>query len=93
MKILLTFENGNTEILNISKEYSMKMAKLEYLNSWRPDGIVVNVSRLKQGGSRKGSGAKLKYNEPTKTIAVRVPISKIDEIKQIIKEYLNQLKK
>ena len=40
-----------------------------------------------RGGSREGSGRKLKYNEPTKT--VRVPVSKIIEIKN----YLNEAEK
>jgi len=40
------------------------------------------------GGKRKGSGAKSKYNEPTKTIAFRVPISKINEVKEVIKALL-----
>ena len=40
-----------------------------------------------RGGSRDGSGRKLKYNEPTKT--VRVPVSKIIEIKN----YLNEAEK
>ena len=35
-----------------------------------------------RGGSREGSGRKLKYNEPTKT--VRVPVSKIIEIKNYL---------
>jgi hypothetical protein len=42
-----------------------------------------------RGGSRQGSGAKPKYNEPTKTIAFRVPVSKITEIKIIIKNMLS----
>lgn len=42
----------------------------------------------KIGGTRKGSGAKPKYNEKTTTIAFRVPISKINDIKHLIKNYL-----
>ncbi len=38
----------------------------------------------KQGGARKGSGAKPKYVEPTKTVAFRVPVSMIDEIKHLV---------
>lgn len=37
------------------------------------------------GGKRKGCGNKPKYNEKTTTIAFRVPISKVDEVKQLIK--------
>lgn len=39
----------------------------------------------KQGGKRKGAGRKPKYNEPTTTIAFRVPVSKVKEVKGIVK--------
>ena len=42
-----------------------------------------------RGGTRKGSGAKPKYNEPTKTIAFRVPVSRIERIKSMIKTLLD----
>jgi len=42
-----------------------------------------------RGGTRKGSGAKPKYNEETKTVAFRCPISKIDELKQLNKAKLS----
>ena len=48
------------------------------------------MKKGKRGGTRKGSGAKPKYNEQTKTIAFRCPISKINEIKLVVK---NQLEK
>lgn len=41
-----------------------------------------------RGGKRIGSGAKLKYNEPTKTFAFRCPVSKLDELKLIVKNKL-----
>jgi len=41
-----------------------------------------------KGGARQGSGAKPKYTERTKTIAFRCPISKIDELRLIIKSKL-----
>ena len=44
----------------------------------------------KQGGSRLGSGAKSKYNEPTTTIAFRVPVSKSSELKELIKSKLKE---
>lgn len=37
-----------------------------------------------RGGTRKNSGAKPKYNEQTKTVAFRCPISKVDELLYII---------
>ena len=42
----------------------------------------------KRGGTRKGSGAKPKYNEKTETFGVRCPISKIEQLKLIIKAKL-----
>jgi DNA polymerase V len=41
-----------------------------------------------RGGNREGSGRKLKYNEPTKTL--RVPVSKIIEIKNYLNEAEHQ---
>lgn len=43
-----------------------------------------------RGGIRKGSGAKPKYNEETKTIAFRCPLSKVDELKLIVKSKLSE---
>jgi hypothetical protein len=39
----------------------------------------------KHGGKRLGVGRPAEYNEETKTIAFRCPISKIPELKEIIK--------
>ena len=47
------------------------------------------LNNPKHGGTRNGSGAKPKYNEETKTIAFRCPISKVDELKTIINAKLN----
>ena len=44
----------------------------------------------KRGGKRIGSGQKLKYNEETKTIAFRCPISKVEKLKEIIKAQLSE---
>lgn len=43
-----------------------------------------------RGGIRQGSGAKPKYNEETKTVAFRCPISKVDELKIIVKSKLSE---
>lgn len=40
------------------------------------------------GGSRLNAGAKPKYTEPTKTTAFRIPVSKIDEVKKIVRDFL-----
>ena len=42
-----------------------------------------------RGGTRKGSGAKPKYGEKTKTIAFRVPMSKIEHVKSLLKKMLD----
>ena len=44
-----------------------------------------------RGGKRPNSGRLPKYNEPTKVIAFRVPISHIDSIKALITAYLLEL--
>lgn len=43
-----------------------------------------------KGGKRKGAGAKPKYNEETKTVAFRCPLSKVDELKIIVKSKLSE---
>ena len=43
-----------------------------------------------RGGTRQGSGAKPKYNEETKTVAFRCPLSKVDELKIILKSKLSE---
>ena len=43
-----------------------------------------------RGGIRKGSGAKPKYKEQTKTIAFRCPMSKVDELKLLVKSKLSE---
>ena len=48
-------------------------------------------SNQNRGGARRNAGAKPKYNEPTKTTAFRIPISKVDEVKKIVLDYLNSL--
>jgi hypothetical protein len=46
--------------------------------------------RETRGGTRQGSGAKPKYSEKTTTIAFRVPISKVEEVQEIIKQKQTQ---
>jgi hypothetical protein len=43
-----------------------------------------------RGGSGKGQGRKLKFNEETVTIAARCPISKKNELKSLIAEKLSE---
>ena len=46
------------------------------------------MQKNKKGGKRIGSGAKSKYNEETKTVAFRCPLSKVDELKIVVKSKL-----
>lgn len=50
------------------------------------------MKKENRGGKRKGSGPKLKYGEPTNTIAFRVPVSHIPKITEIVNNYLAKLK-
>ena len=50
--------------------------------------IADNDKKENRGGSRLNAGAKPKYTEPTKTTAFRIPISKIDEVKKLVREFL-----
>ena len=43
-----------------------------------------------RGGTRQGSGAKPKYNEQTKTVAFRCPLSKVEELKTLIRSKLSE---
>jgi hypothetical protein len=47
-------------------------------------------NKTNRGGTRQGSGAKPKYSEKTKTFGVRCPVSKIPELKLLIKEKLSE---
>jgi hypothetical protein len=46
------------------------------------------MKKENRGGSRLNAGAKPKYNEPTKTTAFRIPISKVDEVKMLVRDFL-----
>ena len=48
------------------------------------------MKNKKRGGTRKNAGAKPKYNEETKTVAFRCPLSKVDELKLVIKSKLSE---
>ena len=47
------------------------------------------LQKMEWGGIRQGSGAKPKYSEKTKTISFRCPMSKVDELKLIVKSKLS----
>lgn len=45
---------------------------------------------IRRGGKRKNAGRKSAFNEPTKTVSFRCPLSKVDELKIIIKSKLSE---
>ncbi len=49
-----------------------------------------SIKKEKRGGARQGSGAKPKYSVQTKTVAFRCPLSKVDELKNIVKSKLSE---
>lgn len=48
------------------------------------------LQKMEWGGSRNGCGAKPKYSEKTKTVAFRCPLSKVNELKIIVKSKLSE---
>jgi hypothetical protein len=50
----------------------------------------MQTKKKTRGGTRQGSGAKPKYLEQTKTIAFRCPLSKVDELKIVVKSKLSE---
>jgi len=47
------------------------------------------MTKPTRGGARIGAGSKPKYNEPTTTIAFRCPISKVEEVKEVVRKELS----
>jgi hypothetical protein len=45
------------------------------------------------GGPNRNQGRKSPFAELTKTTTFRIPISQIDNVKRIVKDYLQQFKK
>ena len=48
------------------------------------------LQKMDWGGIRKNAGAKPKYSEQTKTVAFRCPLSKVDELKLVVKSKLSE---
>ena len=44
----------------------------------------------KQGGKRQNAGRKSAFNEPTKPVSFRCPLSKIDELKLYVTAKLSE---
>jgi hypothetical protein len=47
----------------------------------------------KQGGKRKNAGRKSAFNEPTKTVSFRCPLSKTEELKVYVTAKLSEWSK
>ena len=54
------------------------------------ENLNTTTKKETRGGTRQGSGAKPKYNEETKTVAFRCPLSKVDELNIIVKSKLSE---
>ena len=50
----------------------------------------MQTKKKARGGTRRNAGAKPKYNEQTKTVAFRCPLSKVDELKILVKSKLSE---
>lgn len=50
----------------------------------------MEIKKEKRGGKRLNSGRKPAFSEPTKTVSFRCPVSKIDELKLIVKSTLSK---
>lgn len=48
------------------------------------------VKKKKQGGKRKNAGRKSAFNESTKTVSFRCPLSKVDELKLYVTAKLSE---
>lgn len=48
------------------------------------------MTKDNRGGKREGAGKPSYYNEPTKPVTFRLPISKIDEIKEKFNKILEK---
>lgn len=54
---------------------------------------MYNEKKIKHGGKRKNAGRKSQYNEPTKTVSFRLPLSLIAPITKYVKRALAKSKK
>ncbi len=70
------------------KQHRLKMKNLiDIIETTNEPNIL---QKMEWGGSRKNAGAKPKYNEETKTISFRCPVSKVDELKAVVKSKLSE---
>jgi hypothetical protein len=48
-------------------------------------------NKKSHGGTRQGSGAPLKYGEETKSVTMRIPISQVGIVKELVKNHLSSI--
>jgi len=48
------------------------------------------AKKKNQGGKRSNAGRKSAFTDPTKTVSFRCPLSKIDELKVVVKSKLSE---
>jgi hypothetical protein len=48
------------------------------------------AKKKKSGGKRSNAGRKSAFTEPTKTVSFRCPLSKVNELKLIVKSKLSE---
>lgn len=76
-----TLEELKRKSNQFEKHKNLKTFLVEMKSTDASKWIVTEIEKENRGGNRENSGAKPKYNEPTKTTAFRIPISKIEEVK------------
>ena len=93
---LLLFSFLKTLTTNTDGEVKESLSQLDIqhlitdFNNMMIKEYTLKKLKNKRGGTRKNSGAKPKYNEQTKTVAFRCPLSKVDELKFIVKSKLSE---
>ena len=50
------------------------------------------MKKENRGGKRVGAGPPFKYGEETCNVTLRIPKSKKEEVKELVRSYLNQFK-
>ena len=83
-----TLEELKRKSNQFEKHKNLKTFLVEMKSTDASKWIVTEIEKENRGGNRENSGAKPKYNEPTKTTAFRIPISKIEEVKAVVNKML-----
>lgn len=83
-----TLEELKRKSNQFKKHKNLKTFLVEMKSTDASKWFVTEIEKENRGGNRENSGAKPKYNEPTKTTAFRIPISKIEEVKAVVNKML-----